>query len=195
MSETFTPGRVTSHPVHRHRAAVMDWSTFHEQNDAFGTDDIAMSATGLNATRTAQSCADRCVSATSVQASAWHEHCGPNACADGANRADRPFFRIGNAYVHGRIVTRPCDNQFCIHYCIHMRDVSNHAPVEDAQEAKTATRRRRRPRPNPAHDLGTTQDVNQETAQHNIHRESTQEDTETQRSEDGRDAEAAENCI
>ena len=76
-----------------------------------------------------------------------------------------------------------------------MRDVSNHAPVEDAQEAKTATRRRRRPRPNPAHDLGTTQDVNQETAQHNIHRESTQEDTETQRSEDGRDAEAAENCI
>ena len=28
------------------------------------------------------------------EASAWHEHCGPNACADGADRADRPFFRI-----------------------------------------------------------------------------------------------------
>ena len=49
MWDTFTRSRVTSHPVHRHRAAVMDWSTFHEQNDAFGTD-IAMSATGLNAT-------------------------------------------------------------------------------------------------------------------------------------------------
>ena len=60
----------------------MDWSTFHEQNDAFGTD-IAMSATGLNATRTQW----HALSARMVHASAWHEHCGPNACADGADRA------------------------------------------------------------------------------------------------------------
>ena len=40
--------RVTSHTVHLHRATVMDRSTFHEQNDAFGAD-MAMPATGLNA--------------------------------------------------------------------------------------------------------------------------------------------------
>ena len=41
-----------------------------------------------------------------MQASTWHEHCGPNACADGADRADRPFFRICNVYVGGRNGTR-----------------------------------------------------------------------------------------
>ena len=49
MSEAFTRSRdITSPPVHLHRAAEMDQSTFHEQNDAFSTD-MAMPATGLDA--------------------------------------------------------------------------------------------------------------------------------------------------
>ena len=42
------------------------------------------------------------LSAAVVQTHALDEHAGPGACADGADRADRPFFRICNAYVHGR---------------------------------------------------------------------------------------------
>ena len=67
-----------------------------EQNVASGTD-MTMPATGLHATRT--QC--HALSARMVHVSAWHEHCGPNACADGADRAaSAVLFRLCNVCLY-----------------------------------------------------------------------------------------------
>ena len=46
------------------------------------------------------------LSVAAVRASVWDEPQGTGARADGANRADRPFFPKCNAFVHGRNGTR-----------------------------------------------------------------------------------------
>ncbi len=46
------------------------------------------------------------LSAADMRASVWDEPQGTGACADGANRADRPFFPKCNAFVHRRNGTR-----------------------------------------------------------------------------------------
>ena len=105
MSETFTRSRdITSSPPPPCGGGGSEQVCFHDQNDARVSPQRAC-CIGFSRRAHSVTCAE-CQSAPAVQTYAWDEPQGTGACADGTDRADRPFFPICNAFVTGRNVSR-----------------------------------------------------------------------------------------